>query len=561
MRFKFYSIHTFRQLSYSLGLTFVLIASGVAQTNRLQNARDAHSPDVPGVVISHSPASSGRYIGSPSIAVLPDGTYVAAHDFFGPASNEHSTATTVIFRSEDLGKTWQQATQIKEAFWSNLFVHQQRLYLLGTNKHHGLLVIRRSDDGGRTWTIPKDSESGLLTASGEYHTAPVPTLIHNGRIWRSIEDAGGGKQWGLRYRAMVISAPVEADLLNRESWKFSSFVSRNERWLNGRFQAFLEGNIVAAPDGQLYDVLRMQYGGKGGKAALVHISKDGATAAFSPESDIIDFPGGAKKFTIRFDPKSKSYWALTNIVVPIATEQQSNAASVRNTVALLQSTDLKAWQTKCILLYHPDVSKHAYQYPDWQFVGEDIIAAIRTAHDDELGGAHRGHDANYLTFHRFENFRNLQLSDSVVDPQSLELPPAIPIKTEALSIVGHRFTLRKLENDQKAFANRNYVWKELPDQFENWQFTQTLGGLPSKILITASVSTRVYIAVSVTTEELETAWTPVPDSSFHYSDTKRTKMSVFKRLLKPGQTVELPQDSWTGTLLLLPPEQFKEERE
>lgn len=416
--------HNLLSLASSAILVIAIAANGIAQTDNEENVKDSELAQVPGVVVTHSPASSGRYIGSPSIAILHDGAYVASHDFFGPKTTEHTSATTVVFRSDDQGKSWQKASQIEGAFWSNLFVHQKHLYLFGTSKHHGLLVIRRSDDGGKTWTNPKNANTGLLTESGEYHTAPVPILIHNGRIWRAVEDAGGGKQWGSRYRAMVISAPVDADLLKSESWTFSSYVSRDASWMNGRFQAFLEGNIVAAPDGQLYDILRMHYGGQGGRAAMVRVTDDGATTSLDPKSDIIDFPGGAKKFTIRFDPTSKSYWALTNVVVPIATEQQSNAGSVRNTVALMQSTDLKDWQMKCIVLHHPDVAKHAFQYPDWQFDGEDIVAAIRTAYDDEVGGAHRAHDANYLTFHRFANFRELEISDSIVEPKSLELPLA-----------------------------------------------------------------------------------------------------------------------------------------
>ena len=39
---------------------------------------------VPGVIIAHRAASTENYIGSPSLAVLPDGSYVASHDFFGP---------------------------------------------------------------------------------------------------------------------------------------------------------------------------------------------------------------------------------------------------------------------------------------------------------------------------------------------------------------------------------------------------------------------------------------------------------------------------------------------
>ena len=548
-------LQTLYLLSCHVFLTIIFVANGLAQTANLQITNGSQRVEVPGVVITHSPASSGKYIGSPSIAVLPDGAYVASHDFFGPKTTEHSTGTTVIFRSQDHGKTWQKAAQIERAFWSNLFVHQNHLYLLGTTKHHGLLVIRRSDDGGKTWTNPQDGETGLLTESGEYHTAPVPILIHQGRIWRAVEDAGGGKQWGSRYRAMAISAAVDADLLKSESWTFSNYVSRDASWMQGRFQAFLEGNMVVAPNGQLYDVLRMHYGGPGGKTAMVRISDDGTTASFDPKSDIIDFPGGAKKFTIRLDPKSKSYWALSNVVVPIATEQQSNAGSVRNSVALMRSTDLRDWEMKCILLYHPDVAKHAFQYPDWQFEGADIIAAIRTAYDDEEGGAHRGHDANYLTFHRFKNFRDLAQTDSVVDPQSLELPPENSIDTKSLLVVGRRFTLQKLENDRKAFANRDYVWKETPAHFKKWKFTQTSGGIMSKISVTAKTDTTVYVAVSTSTEGFDQEqWETEPDLSFHYSDAGRTKMHVLSRRLKSGQTFEISQKTWSGTLLLIPPE-------
>jgi len=46
----------------------------------------AQTAKVPGIVVAYSPASSGKYIGSPSIAIMPNGDYVASHDFFGPKS-------------------------------------------------------------------------------------------------------------------------------------------------------------------------------------------------------------------------------------------------------------------------------------------------------------------------------------------------------------------------------------------------------------------------------------------------------------------------------------------
>ena len=73
-------------------------------------------PKPPGVVINHSPASSGLYIGSPSIAVLTNGDYVASHDFFGPQSKEEIKARTLVFRSSDKGNTWKKASEIHVFF-------------------------------------------------------------------------------------------------------------------------------------------------------------------------------------------------------------------------------------------------------------------------------------------------------------------------------------------------------------------------------------------------------------------------------------------------------------
>jgi hypothetical protein len=62
---------------------------------------------------------------------------------------------------------------------------------------------------------------------------------------------------------------------------------------------------------------------------------------------------------------------------------------------------------RAVLLQHPDRAKHGFQYVDWSFDGADLIAASRTAYDDDMGGAHSAHDANYLTFHRVSGFREM----------------------------------------------------------------------------------------------------------------------------------------------------------
>ena len=150
--------------------------------------REPDFSKVPGVVIDHSPASTRRYIGCPSIAVLPDGTYVATHSWFGPGTSNNRLA---VFHSKDKGKTWHRLTQVEGQWWSTLFFHNGALYLLGVSGRYGDTVIRRSTDGGKTWTTPTDAKSGLLLGDGKYHCAPVPLAIHNGKLWRAMEDSRG----------------------------------------------------------------------------------------------------------------------------------------------------------------------------------------------------------------------------------------------------------------------------------------------------------------------------------------------------------------------------------
>ena len=375
------------------------------------SAQQFDDSKVPGVVVAYSPASSGKYIGSPSLAVLPNGDYVASHDFFGPKSNEHVRATSKIFTSSNKGKSWEEIAEIDGAFWSKLFVHQGTLWLIGFDRHHGNTLVRRSDDGGKTWTKPTNSTNGLIL-EGEYHCAPMPIIEHNGRIWRAMESAMGPiKKWGKRYGAFMLSAPVDADLLQADSWTSSNILYYDSTYLDGNFGGWLEGNAVVDKEGQIWDMLRVDDRSTlEEKAARVKISADGKKATFDPATGFKPFPGGSKKFTIRYDEKSDLYWTIAN-VIPESVKKENkgkNPASIRNTQALFSSPDLINWEQKKVLLQHEDVKKHGFQYLDWVFNGKDILFLSRTAYDDGVGGAHNNHDANFLTFHKIKKFRKIK---------------------------------------------------------------------------------------------------------------------------------------------------------
>ena len=365
----------------------------------------------PGVIIAHSPGNSGIYIGEPSICILPNGDYVASYNEFGPQSGEYASGVTHIFSSSDKGASWNEISVIRGLTASNMFAYDQVLYIIGTNKTHGnYVLIRKSTDGGKTWTTPRDGKTGVLF-EGVYLTNSPTMVVHNGRIWRAVEYVAGpifdGDPYeGRPFSPMVISAPVNADLLDAGNWRKSNYVTFDRTWLEGKFQMWVEGNVVISPEGKLLNIIRVEIpAGVDEHVAFVEISKNGKKASFNPKTGFVKFPGGKKRYSIKYDPQTKRYWVINNIIAPQFREL--NPGIVRNQLALSSSTDLRNWQIHEVLLSHPDILHHGFQYPDWQFEGDDIIFVSRTAFDDETGGAHNYHDANYLTFHRITDFRQL----------------------------------------------------------------------------------------------------------------------------------------------------------
>jgi hypothetical protein len=298
-------------------------------------------------------------------------------------------------------------------YWASLFLHRGAAYLLGTDRQNGRIVIVRSDDSGVNWTTAGDQRTGVLAPDSVFHGAPVPVVRHAGRLWRAMEDTRAGGGWGRHFRSFVMSAPEAANLLVATNWTFTNPVARDATWLGGKFGGWLEGNAVVSPDGGIVNLLRVDFRAGPEKAALIRVSEDGRSAAFDAERDFVDFPGGCKKFTVRFDPVSKRYWSLANWVPP--RHASGNPERARNTLALTASPDLRRWEVRSVLLYDPNPVTHGFQYADWVFDGDDVLAAVRTAFDEPAGQAHNCHDSNYLTFHRFSGFRTRSAADSPVE--------------------------------------------------------------------------------------------------------------------------------------------------
>ncbi len=355
--------------------------------------------EVPGSVISHQPAPlhigraalRPRYVGSPSLAILPSGEYVASHDLFGYGSSQNTSGVTKIFHSSDRGTSWTQVSTLNGQFWSTVFVHENALYIFGYSRKGGDIILRRSNDGGYHWTTPVDEEHGLLK-KGKFGGTPNRPVVHNGRLW-------------IAQSTRVMSAPVEADLLKASSWTSSNTVKQEQSWLDGRFPFWSEAQVTASSGMGvvlLPKVNQLPY------TALLR-AKTPKILEFDYVSDFVEIPGAEKKFGAAYDPVSKRYYVCSNPVLPAHHDDWwlgHKPAMIRNTAALLSSRDLYHWDMVKLFLYSPDLYHEAFQYLNFAFDGEDLAVVSRTAF--KVGGPTppRGHDSNLMTFHRIPDFRH-----------------------------------------------------------------------------------------------------------------------------------------------------------
>jgi hypothetical protein len=368
--------------------------------------------------------ATGTFLGSPSFVRLDNGDLLATHDYFGwgcPRNHEDEEHLTSVYRSADNGTTWINVTHIANAFWSTLFKHNGAVYLLGASQQYGSIVIRRTDDGGNTWTHPKDEKSGLLFRGGpfhespNYHCAPVPVLLKHGRLYRAFEDCSPC-EWPAGFQSCVISIDAKAELLDASNWRMSNKLAFDPAWLPQEWgtltrAGWLEGNVVEAPDGQLWNVLRFNAqcesapaGQIWDRACIVRVDDGGGVLSFDPASGFIDLPGGHTKFTIRQDAQIGLYLTLSNGNLNPATPTN------RSVLSLHASEDLRAWRHVKVLLEDDSglapaesFENTGFQYVDWHFDGEDIVYLVRTAYDN----ADTFHNANRITFHRIEHYQSL----------------------------------------------------------------------------------------------------------------------------------------------------------
>ena len=203
---------------------------------------------------------------------------------------------------------------------------------------------------------------------------------------------------------MIMSCDENADLMNAQNWHFTPPVPYDPAWPGtavGKSTGNIEGTLVVFPDGNLYNVMRYGISDAQPSYGLVlayRVDTDDPDAPLM-YSHSIHLPGNHSKFMIRPDPKTERYYT---IISRITGHESRND---RNLLSLMVSEDAENWRLVCDLIDRRDQDPQlvGFQYVDFDFDGDDMIWLCRTA----MNGARNYHDANYSTFHRLKNFRNI----------------------------------------------------------------------------------------------------------------------------------------------------------
>ena len=367
----------------------------------------------PGVVINYVHPEetyfdfAGIYPASPSIVKLPSGNFLATHDIFGFGNG---MGMGFVFISRDGGVTWEYQTEINPLHWATPFVVKGRLYLFGCFGESGNFVISESLDEGKTWSEPvilmytdkKPKEAAL-------HRGPVPIIEHNGRIYTGFEIGAWASRGEHGFEHSILSASVDSDLLNIDSWEHTPFGTvPQDKFLDENSTAdyvvAIEGNAVAGPDGNIYNMLRldpMTNEVREGSIGLNNACVLFRLKNFDEKLEFvgkIDAPVGMRcKFFVAKDESTGLYFLLGN------ERTSNNPTNRRCLITLSVSNDLVNWRKLCEVLDCTDMDKHGIGYVSFCFDGDDIVFISRTA----WGKLKDEHDNNTITFHRIKNYKSL----------------------------------------------------------------------------------------------------------------------------------------------------------
>lgn len=375
---RFYQRHFVALLFIGLfvfaeAVDFSAVPGTVIDYQKLQYVWNANAPTI--------------FIADPSIAVLPNGDYIASDSLSGSGTTAGTSGRTELFRSTNRGVTWTSLGTKNGMLRGSLFVFGGNLYLLGANDDTDGMpaVIMRSTDNGTSW-----SAATQMNLAGP--ATPNNPVVSGNRLWCATGNS-------------ALSVSINSNLLTAASWISSGGFPAYEPGWPSEGEFIGEGQMVASPEKGIFILPKVK---NHALTAVARVDPSSGAVSFDPTRDFIGLPGGEKKFGAAYDPVSSNFYVLSNPILPAHTNSIIAADMIRNTAAVLSSRDLFNWKVEKLFLYSSDIDYDGFGYMNFDFDGTNMVVVARTAFKVQDGvDPRRGHDSNLLTFHRLNDFRNL----------------------------------------------------------------------------------------------------------------------------------------------------------
>lgn len=330
---------------------------------------------------------SGRFLGTPTMTRTKSGRLIASMDVFESFKPQN---LTLLFYSDDDGKTWRYLNDLYPFFWTRLFYYKDVLYVIGVTTEYGNLQIASSTDEGVTWTDAKTIfyGSNFSCKYGGVHKAPMNIVPYNGRLYTSCEY--GCWEYGSHLPA-VLSIGENEDLTEPGNWCMSELLPFEDKWREKSVTQgdTIEGNIVPAPDGNLYNFMRY----KDGEMLKLKVNTEDVEKKLE-FVDIVKAPVTDSLFRIIFTEDSR-YILITNRKEADGVNNE-NSKYHRNVLSIYESSDLENFEhIKDVFDFshmHPD--KIGFQYPDVIIEDDELLFMIRAAFNEP----NTAHNSNYMLF-------------------------------------------------------------------------------------------------------------------------------------------------------------------
>ena len=396
-------------------------------------------------IVWKSPAPTTETGGPVSMVLLLSGRLIATFTNWRRVDRKQVIVDKVL-TSDDQGHSWSFRADVP-IVRQRIFRAGQAVYMLGGRE---CLLVSRSDNDGNTWTKPVP-----LTEDGPWGGEPINRLYANGRVYivnerKTVADQRG---WPAAvYAPVVMSAPVDADLTEREAWTFSNVLSfrdvrskyGNPNLIGVPFYAegfyapdnradkrpmyeigWTEPNLVQItdpehiwydPSGHTFHLLLRARTGSTNFACLAKAveTPDGSQITVDVEKSpsgetmlYVPFPGGQMRFYILYDDQTRLYWMISTQstdsmkrVELLHPKRWNLPNNERHRLALYFSKNCVDW---CFAAFLVDAGDDGQSRHNVAAVidGDDLQFVSRSAGPE----AANAHGADMITFHTVKDFR------------------------------------------------------------------------------------------------------------------------------------------------------------